>query len=644
MDTVLEQMSSICAIWRRLIKAAQKDKNDKFQKYADEAMAFFTGGEELWKSPYLKQSFRDVTTDTAGMVAPEFRTVVTKVAELQQLFGPTLYHQNPVRTINPKYNIPIDPVFLGPQFMDPMMGPLMQQQLMLVRQFQDLQRSTAAEVLEALQNWSAKENDLKTEARKCIDDALIKGMGILLTQLEDDPATGTKVIASRHENIDNFLMDPDAESQSDIWWCALKCVHSVWDVEREYRLAPGSLKDKAHSESLISKADNEKNYNKGETNDLITYYKIWSRCGFGDRLKDAPEDLQGGFEGAGDYVYLVVAEGVEYPLNLAPEFLETAAPEEIFLATQWPIPFWMDRTHPWPFSPLAFHWIPGSIWPLNHIRPGIPYLKWLTWAMSFLMNRVSATCGTIVAVAKSASTETKQQFLKQGVLQLIEVEAIHGNLGQLVQVLQMPPVNMDIWGVIEQVFRLFEQATGLNELLYGMAPAATPRSATDVATRTDNSNVRIDDMSNSLEDQMTKVARKEAMASRWLLTGMDVAPVVGQEAAMFWDQFIASTDPTSVVKEFDYDIEAGSARRQNKQAKQDQMNQALNTLGPMLAPYAQVGLSGPLNSLVSDWARAMNLDPQKYLIPQMMPPAPAPGQEGQDQQGEEKPPEQGPPK
>jgi hypothetical protein len=631
------QLRAICSVWSNLIEAAKKDKKVKFQDDADEAMAFFKAGGELWKKgDYLRHEFRDRQTGAKGTVAPEFQTVVTKVAELQQLFGPTLYHQNPHRQVNPKQKVPVDPAFLGPQFMDPLLGPIMQQQLMMQRQMEAVKTSTVAQILEAYQNWAVKENALKREARKWIDDALIKGMGVLMTELETDP-TGAKSVTSNYVNIDDFLMDPDATDQKDILWCAVKCVHPVWEVERTYNLLPGSLKDKASLESHQAQAENfdADDRNKGKSNDLITYYKVWSKCGFGDRLKGAADDLAGQFDAAGDYVYLVICPTVEYPLNLAPETILQAAPEELYLLSQWPIPFWMDRTHGWPFAPLAFHWVPGCIWPMSHIKPGLPYLKWLTWAMSWLMGSVAGSCGSITALLKSLSEETKKEFIEIGRHKLIELESIHGtSIDQIASVFKREGVDLGVLQAIQLVEEYFERATGLNELAYGMQGAAS-RSATDISIRSEAAGVRIDDLAGTVEDGMTTVSRNEAMAARWLLSGQDIAPVVGMEAAMFWDQFIASGDVQQVVREYDYSIEAGSARRQNKQQKIDAVNQTAQILLPVLSQWA--GMTGqvqPLNNLISELAKNHDMEPSLFMLPPPPMPAP-PGQE----QGQEGPPQ-----
>ena len=109
---------------------------------------------------------------------------------------------------------------------------------------------------------------------------------------------------------------------------------------------------KGHIESYASRADQsdrgyETKRKSGKTNDLICYWEIYSKTGFGDRLKNADKELQGKFDALGPNCYIAVAEGVDFPLNLPPALLqepvdETGIPQNFFMAAQWPIPYWAE--------------------------------------------------------------------------------------------------------------------------------------------------------------------------------------------------------------------------------------------------------------------------------------------------------------
>jgi hypothetical protein len=83
-------------------------------------------------------------------------------------------------------------------------------------------------------------------------------------------------------------------------------------------------------------------------------------------------------------------------------------------------------------------------------------------------------------------------------------------------------------------------------------------------------------------------------------------------------------DILAIAKEYDYRIEAGSARKPNKQTRIEQMQSALQNLGPVLSGLIGSGVVDPFNALIRDWAESMDLDATPYLVPPPPPPMPPP--------------------
>jgi hypothetical protein len=83
-------------------------------------------------------------------------------------------------------------------------------------------------------------------------------------------------------------------------------------------------------------------------------------------------------------------------------------------------------------------------------------------------------------------------------------------------------------------------------------------------------------------------------------------------------------DISQLAREFDYRIEAGSARKPNKAGKIEQLNMALQTIGPVVQQLIPQGIVGPWNALISDWAKSLDINPQPYLIPEPPPPVAPP--------------------
>jgi hypothetical protein len=517
-------------------------------------------------------------------------------------------------------------------------------------------------------NYTPNELDLKTHSRRVVDEAIIKGAGVWWTELVSDPGTGGSFVGSFADSIDNLVLDPDATEIEDITWCARRCIHPIDVVAKQYGLDVEELRGNLEGKAGLRSEDNygavrhldeyrSPTRRVGKTNDLMTYWKIWSKTGFGDRLKDAPKDQRGVFDAIGDNAYIVVADGVSFPLNVPPQLLaeqvdpETGVPQAMFRAVQWPIPFWAE-SNGWPFTMLSFHRKPNYVWPISHIKPGVPELRFLCWAFSFLAQRVAVSCETIIGVSKAADQDIKDQILSQsqGGFKIVELSEILGrSVSDVISVFQLPNATNEIWSVINATTEMLEKRLGLTELVYGLSNKQM-RSATEASVRSEQISIRPDDMAECVENAMTQIARKEAIAARWFLTPEDVAPIVGPIGAAAWAQHVSAMDPTQVAKEFDYRIESGSARKPNKATRQEQMQAALQNLGPVLSGLIGAGVVEPFNALIRDWADSMDLDATPYMVPAPPPPPMAPPPDEVPPQGgapgpqaPEEPPQEPPP-
>ncbi len=637
-----DALRAISTSWLSKLKQAQKHKKP-FSDDAKECMNFFDGhGDWFWK--------QDGRADRSysKMAPPSFRMCINKAFEAVKLFGSVIYHRNPVRTVTPRTFPPVPPQALGidpnqPPMVDPMTGqpmpdPMLQQYMETSSQIDMIeeQRRTVATLVETYLNYTPTELNLKENSRKAVDEGIIKGMGVWWTELVELPATEDGqtfgIIGSFYDSCDNLLMDPDADEQEDILWCARRCVHPVDEVAAQYGLSKEDIK--GHLESFVARSQEEDRDYKtkkqnGKTNDLIVYWKIWSKTGFGHTLKGFPKEFAGMFDSLGQNCYIVVAEGVDFPLNVPKETAleppdETGLPNSIFTKTRWPIPFYAE-INGWPFTPLQFHRKPGYIWPISHLKPGLSELKFLNWAMSFLSTRIMVSCKTMVGVAKAAGDDIKDQILKheESGFSLVELsETLGRSVDDIVSVFQMPNVPQDIWTIMQAVSEMFDKRVGLTELVYGMTRNQF-RSAAEAQVKSEQISVRPDDMANVLEDAMSSLSRKEALAARWLLQPQDVAPILGPIGAQAWQNLVQKMDVHGLAREFDYRIEAGSARKPNKAGRVEQMNLAMQNLGPILQGLVPMGQVGPMNALLSDWAKSLDIDPKPYMIPEPPPPPPA---------------------
>ena len=620
--------------WTKKFEAAIKYKKP-FADDAKEAALFYDGDHNwMWKDAYA----RGEKGYNSSIAPPAFRMQVNKVFELIEIFGAVIYHRNPVRTVTlykqpdlppDAYGLPADMAMLTPE----------QTQLIGVAQSDAqarMSREVARQLLESYLNYTPNELDLKRQAKKFVNEALMKGMGVLWTELIEIEGSGpdpVRMVGSFYDSVDNLLIDPDFDNMDDMLWCARRCVRPLEEVALEYQIPEDDLARHLDGNTEI-KADNEPRNTKKkswQTQRLVTYYKVWSKCGAGDRFKDAPKESRGVFDSIGKYCYLVICEGVDYPLNLPPSVMQeeidpqSGVPQSLMLRMSWPVPYYIDPGG-WPFVPLAFHPKPGYAWPISHIKPAVAELRMLNWGMSFLASRIATSCETIIAVQKAADQEFKDQLLapSEGGFKIIELAELLGRrVEDVISTFQLPQVTKDLWDILTAVADQFAQRTGLTELAYGYTRNQF-RSAAEATIKQENVSVRPDNMANDLEDAMSTLARREALAARWLLEPKDVAPVLGPMGAIAWEQHVAKRDLVSLTRDFLFRVEAGSARKPNKASRVEQMTLAIQTLGPILAPLASGGVVEPFNALMRDWAMSLDIDATPYLIPAPPPPPEAP--------------------
>lgn len=618
--------------WTEKIRKAHTWKENEFGRDADEAERFFDGPHDfMYSGKFATRTGMVTLGGEEGAPSPTFRMSVNKVAEMVQIFGPVLYHRNPHRdvTVRELPEFPID--LLG----DPQQNPQLQQMLQSQQQGRRV-KEVVSDLLESYLNYTPNELNLQWHSRMAIDECIIKGMGLLWQEVIRSPGSPYLMVGSFYDTVDNLLVDPDMESLTQAKWIARRRVIPVWEAESKFGLQRGTLKPTLESSNMqaeVAHPDYDYFRQRGDTNDLFTYWEIYSRMGMGHRLQSVfskqmriNEDLLDQF---GNNIFLAVSDDYNWPLNLPPEVLEQGDMMDVFRRVQWPTPFWADPACPWPFTALAFHERPRKVWPMSHVKPALGELKFMNWAMSFIADKVKNTSRDFVAVLKSLAEETRTAILSGRDLSLLEFEKINGSIQDNIQFLQHPPFNKDVMLVVQDLREAFDKRTGLNELMYGTT-AKQLRSAAEAHGKMDQLNIRPDDMSSKVEEWMSQASRKEAICARWHLTGQDITPVMGPERAMLWEQLMGQTELYTLVHELDYRIEAGSVRKPNRSRDIENINNAIQVWGPVVQEYAgATGDFGPLNALAYHWSKAYDVDPG--LIQFQPPPPPEPDQAAQQE-------------
>lgn len=277
---------------------------------------------------------------------------------------------------------------------------------------------------------------------------------------------------------------------------------------------------------------------------------------------------------------------------------------------------------------LDFYRKPGSVWPIAPMMPGLGELKFLNVMVSHLCNRIVSTCRDFIGAPKAFAEEIEKAVSKGLDLSVIPIPGgVDPSLDmrKLMQIFQFPPVNSDVWTIIEKVSELFDKRVGLSELLYGLNPGAASRSAEDAAMKRASLSVRPDWMANCVEEWQSEIARMEDLCAVFFLMPQDVLGPLGQVGAQLWQQLIMSRDIEDVLRGTDVTIEAGSARKPNKDRDIANWTLAMPTLFPLYQQYAMTtGNSEPLNWALQQWAQVNDLDIDGGMLGPFMPPMPPP--------------------
>ena len=627
-----------------------KEAKKSFDTTARHCRVFHKTAEDFWKDDGIYASYMDKS------VQPKFQFTFCKVFEAVAIFGPLLFHRNPHRQAEARRPLDVIPeMFPPPQGVPPEQAQQMQQQqLQMIQQQQDGKHRVdklRASVLEKVMNFLPREQPgggLYAHARRAVTEAIVTGRGCLWTELYEMPGDQRKLAGSFFDTVDNLLIDPDCRTPdlSDAYWIARKVIEPAWVVERRYGLPEGTLKGHKESTEAASetpKATLAQDRRDSKTHDLVTYYRIWSKAGIGYRHQSRStkgftnEHIAALDRAAGDYVHLVIAPGVSYPLNIPGERLESMVEDtEVQQVLKWPVEHWRDRE--WPVTLLDFYEDEQSPWPIAPMKPALGEIVFVNVMMSALANRIYDTSKDIIGVVSEQFEKVQQAFATDKSQVLIELDNVSKNINEVIQVWQNRSVQFDVWRIIDEVMSQIERRTGLTDLVYGISQTQD-RSAQATNSKNQQAQIRPDDMAGQVEKWQQKVAAAERLTLHTYVTGEDLRPLLGDYGAWLWEQLIKSQPVEFVLREVDVTIEAGSSRKPNKAREVANLEQIVPALLPILQGYAQATTdTKPLNEMIKRMFSSLEMDGSGLFMGPLQPPPPPPEmmqQQQQAQQGEQ---------
>ena len=557
---------SKAAVLKKIIDRAKEVKKARFGKIGEEITKYAYG------SPDSENKFDYQAWNTTQH---SFDAKVAKTHQAVRIFGPYLYQNNPKRRVMVRENA--QPVWIA-----------------------------RAEIIQTALNYFLKEYEAKSEFRSAIDDAITWGEGVVWHGLHREKPW---VVVSIHDSVENFLVDGDATTWTDVNWVARKRTMPRWKLKKLYP-AKGKEIDQLPPSNRCDSASYD---NDGKTSvDLVEYYEVYMKVGLhnysddgdGEDVEDAP--VKYCFAPSGDGG-VVLHEG------------------------EWEIPYHLDGD--WPCTPLLFIQNPKSIWPISPLESGLGWQRALNWCATAIVAKHKWSSRQVIAFLTANGVglnEEQKAQIESGSdpVSVIEMALTNtsedADIRKYVQQIKLADKLDDDFNMLSYLGSEYEKATGLHEFLFSGEGSRQARSSAEAQIRDRNSRGRVDDMMACVESWATKVARKEAMAARFLLDDMDVRRVVGAEPArawgtiltpeqmdpMFWTaKYMQEGHPPDVAMamaqdiladaltmedwaaEIEYDIEAGDTRRQSPEQElellQESMNQTVPTLMQLPNPMIQ---------------------------------------------------------
>jgi hypothetical protein len=625
-----QKLAPIAAAWREKITRGIEKRKPWLQNAKQCELFYAAAPGWMWSDEYRSKFKLDD-------VKPKFHMTVAKAFEFVALYGPSLYWKNPIRTCKPKERleiVPEDLMFLGVNDLNTV--NMIGQQMQTERRRLELTSKLTSLWL----NYTPNEQvggGLKAHSKLATIDALVKGRGCLTVEPYQYPGSDRKLTGAFYMSPYDLVIDPDADTIWNASWMAIRCVHPVWQFVQKYaqygvteeiakRYANHSTNNGV-AENSRAREDDGLRKTLGESYDCIVYWKIYSKGGLGARLAnnlDANPELKQLDTAIGDYPFLIIPDQTpDIVFNCPNEVFNQATPpnpEDLAGRFAWPIPYWKDGK--WPVDILDFNPVPGSVWPIAPLTPGMGELMFMNIIMSFLPTRIVSSSRDFIQCPKALEESVNDVFSKGLDLSVFGIPTEFASSPQgVISFLQHPPLNTDLWTILDRVALAFDKRVGLSELMYGYNPGATSRTAEDAAMKREALSVRPDDMATSVEEWQTEVAKKENICTQLFIGANDVKPVIGEVGSLLWGQLIMARPIEDVLRETDVSIEAGSARKPNKDRDVANAAQALQYFLPVLMQYSmQSGDVNPVNAIIEQWGDANDMDMTGFLLQPPPPP------------------------
>lgn len=634
-------------LWTKQIDASAKSKYVHFGRVANELWKYLG---EPYNKLYIEQGLHDGSGTSSDRAFPDgeypYHTArINKSFEFIALMIPYVFASVPHRLATSR--VPALPADL--MAMLSQMGPETVQRHAMEK--------AAASLLTWWLNYLPGQTGLAAESRAALPEAFCKGRGVLWHELVSTP--NGVIPGSFYESVDGLFLDSDSERVADCSFIIRKRRMAAWKLSEIYKIPVDQIRGAGRSSLRLSadaviaeshQSDNERDDSSyrddssdkpNTAGDVVVFYEIYSRMGLGWQLPDAPQsatergdeeitaNLIEALAETGPFVRLVIIPGMSHPLNLPRHIMTgTGAVSAIVEALKWPIPFHVDQFSPWPCSMLDFYRESSNPWAISPLRAALPLQRFIDHVITYIMNRARHASRILIPVAADLQDAVKEAMESGADFSMIETDRDPEEIKKQMGFITFPDVSKDLYQALDISIGIFEQITGMNSLL-SANPQHQMRSASEAQVLNAFATNRPDDYAQQVESWQSEVARKEAMMSRMYVNPAMVQKLFREEGpqggplTQLWNMLIATPDSIKASSEWAYELEAGSARRKNKQKQVADANQLIQTYLPAAMQYGFTqGDFGPANQLTAIFGEALDLPLERLFFPNVQPPPP----------------------
>ena len=612
-------MKPLIASWKNAIEASRKAR----QGWADTAELcrhFHSSGQGfMWKPEFRNKYFKNL---------PEgrFQINISKAWEYTSIVGPTLMADYPLRYVTNYERLEIPQEF----WPDPMMG-----QMWMEEEARELAQSTTRNnLMQYYLNYSQREQPgggLLAECEQCIVDACITGRGLLRVD-PYEPVGGTgRLTGSFRVDPMKFYIDPNCTrtNLTDAKWVCIEHTTPHWELERRFGWPADSLKKYATKMTKQAAVTSVISPNASSTMDMVTWYECFSKMGVGTRFKDCKmTQWHEAFEASvKDYAYVCFNPSMPELLNVRSDFLEQADLEQVKNAFDWPVRYYNDGR--WPVASLDFWIRPDAPYPIAPIAMGLGELICMNVFVSKMADRAYQDSLTKAALVQELAEDAAQKLLSYHDEVVTLNPMVGRNINEMVSYLQRPPMNQDVFHMLEYMSNSFDKRVGLTELMYGLNPGGkVSRTAADATLKGEAVNTRPEFMRSKVGAWLTEDANLERIAAAEHVAGETLVPLLGTSGSQLWTQLITQADPIVYMREMRCRIEASSIKRPNKEKEIQNTQQLAQLLLPVGQWYAQMTQNTtPLNAVIEKICKSLDENSEGWLMPEIPPPQPDPQQQ-----------------